>query len=143
MVTLTLLSTWILQFMPMVLGLDIENTSVSSFDFASVFFTIGGLMPTLMGIIFAFIFYNKEGVRDFLKRCFITNKDCICYFFLHMFKNIILTGVMIYPFSDTYKILVVPVEITIDLLFYFIFTKTQYYKRQLGAIKNSSEATCV
>lgn len=35
-------------------------------------------------------------------------------FFLHMFKNIILTGAMIYPFSDTYSIVVVPVEIVMD-----------------------------
>lgn len=269
-IILTLLFTWILQFMPILLGLDIENTSVSSFDFASLFFTIGGLMPTLMGIIFVFVIYSREGIKDFLKRCFVPNRAClpaiglalalVCFevlvtqliskcfgaeplgfeglkliaknplylfyflfwgiisgpfseefgwrgfltdmlahrdrltrgslfigfvwgiwhlplyfypaqiqnewmrinpllgigfivstmtaalvytaiyvvaerrvfaiFFLHMFKNIILTGAMIYPFSDTYKIVVVPVEITIDIFFYCIFTRMGYYKRK-------------
>lgn len=69
--------TWLFQFMPIMMGLDVENTSVSSFDFASVFFTAGGMMPTLTGVIFVFIFYTKEGIKDFLKRCFIPNKKCI------------------------------------------------------------------
>ncbi len=266
--------TWLCQFMPIIMGLDVENTSISSFDFASVFFTAGGVMPTLIGVIFVFIFYTKKGIKDFLKRCFIPNKECIAailisfglvclevaatqlisrmfgsaalgfeglklilknplyifyflfwgiisgpfseefgwrgfltdrlfdkkklfqisliigfiwgiwhlplyfypaqiqhdwfavnpilglsfvvscmsaalvymtvyviakrkvfpIFFLHMFKNIILTGAMIYPFSDTYSIVVVPVEIALDVLFYIIITRTGYYKRALENI---------
>jgi CAAX amino terminal protease family. len=57
-------------------------------------------------------------------------------FFLHMFKNIILTGAMIYPFSDTYSVVVVFVEIVMDVLFYVIFTRTPFYKRKLnGALE--------
>ena len=55
------------------MGLDIENTSISSFDFASLFFGAGGVMPTFLGIIFVFVFYTKDGVKDFLKRCFAPN----------------------------------------------------------------------
>jgi hypothetical protein len=33
-VVITIALTWLLQFMPMIMGLDIENTSISSFDFA-------------------------------------------------------------------------------------------------------------
>lgn len=268
---LTLGLTWILQFMPLILGLDIENTSVSSFDFASLFFAIGGMMPTLIGVIFVFIFYPKEDIKDFLKRCFVPNRasllailialGLVCFetlvtqlvskcfgaadlgfeglklivsnplylfyflfwglisgpfseefgwrgfltdrlfdkdkllkmslfigfvwgiwhlplyfyptqiqnewfminpvlgiafvastmsaalvytaiyviagrkvfpiFFLHMFENIIMTGAMIYPFSDTYKIAVLPVEIALDILFYIIITRTRFYKNRL------------
>ena len=271
---LTIFLTWLCQFLPFLMGLDVDNTSISSFDYASVFLGIGGVMPTLIGIIFVFIFYTKEGIKDFIKRCFVPNKACIaaifislglvCFevtvaqliarrsgadalgfeglklifknplylfyfifwgmisgpfseefgwrgfltdrlfnteklfqislfigliwgvwhlplyfypaqiqhdwfminpvlglsfivscmsaalvyttvyviakrkvfpiFFLHMFKNIILTGAMIYPFSDTYRIVVVPVEIIIDLLFYLIVTRTKYYKRALENI---------
>ncbi len=268
---ITILLTWLLQFMPMILGLDIENTSISSFDFASLFFGIGGVMPTLTGVIFVLVFYTKDGIKDFLKRCFVPNKGSliaillslglICaevfvtqmisrglgaeklgfeglkliaknplyffyflfwgiisgpfseefgwrgfltdrlfrkeklmqvslligfiwgiwhfplyfypaqiqhdwfmitpllgllfivscmsaalvymtmyviakrkvfpIFFLHMFKNIILTGAMIYPFSETYSVVVVFVEIVMDTLFYVIFTRTLFYKKAL------------
>ena len=272
----TIALTWLLQFMPMIMGLDIENTSISSFDSASVFFGAGGAIPTLIGIICVFVFYTKDGIKDFLKRCFIPNKECvsailislglICaevfvtqmiseglgaeklgfeglkliagnplyffyflfwglisepfseefgwrgfltdrlyrkdkllqaslfigfiwgiwhlplyfypaqiqhkwftvnpllgllfivscmsaalvymtiyviakrkvfpIFFLHLFKNIILTGTMIYPFSDTYSTVVVFVEIIMDILFYVIFTKTPVYKK---ALENTME----
>lgn len=271
----TLALTWIFQFFPIIIGLDIENTSISSFDFASLFFGIGGVMPTLMGVIFVLSFYTKEGIKDFMKRCFVPNfesiaailislgliclevfvtqmiskafgaeplgfeglkliaknplyffyflfwgiisgpfseefgwrgflTDCLfdkkkltkmslfigfiwgvwhlplyfypaqiqydwirinpllglsfivsCMFaalvytsiyvvakrkvfpifFLHMFKNIILAGAMIYPFSDTYCVVVVPVEIIVDLLFYIIFVNTNYYKKALDDIE--------
>lgn len=48
-----------------------------------------------------------------------------------MFKNIILTGAMIYPFSDTYSVVVVPVEMVLDVLFYLLITRTNYYKKAL------------
>ena len=272
----TIALTWLLQFMPLIIGLDIENTSISSFDFASLFFGLGGMMPTLIGVIFVLVFYTKDGIKDFLKRCFVPNKECISailislvlictevfvtqmisrllgaenlgfeglkliaqnplyffyflfwgiisgpfseefgwrgfltdrlfrkdkvlqmslligfvwgiwhlplyfypaqiqhdwfminpilgllfivscmsaalvyttiyvvakrkifpIFFLHMFKNIILTGAMIYPFSDTYSVVVVFVEIVMDVLFYVIFTRTPFYKRKLnGALE--------
>ena len=256
---ITIALTWLLQFMPLIMGLDIENTSISSFDFASLFFGIGGVIPTLTGIIFVLVFYTKDGLKDFLKRCFVPNKACIVailislglicaevfvtqmisrnplyffyflfwgiisgpfseefgwrgfltdrlyrkdkllqaslfigfiwgiwhlplyfypaqiqhkwitvnpllgllfivscmsatlvymtiyviakrkvfpIFFLHLFKNIILTGAMIYPFSDTYSTVVVFVEIIMDILFYVIFTKTPVYKK---ALENTME----
>jgi membrane protease YdiL (CAAX protease family) len=275
-IAITMALTWLLQFMPLIIGLDIENTSISSFDFASLFFGLGGMMPTLIGVIFVLVFYTKDGIKDFLKRCFVPNKECISailislvlictevfvtqmisrllgaenlgfeglkliaqnplyffyflfwgiisgpfseefgwrgfltdrlfrkdkvlqmslligfvwgiwhlplyfypaqiqhdwfminpilgllfivscmsaalvyttiyvvakrkifpIFFLHMFKNIILTGAMIYPFSDTYSVVVVFVEIVMDVLFYVIFTRTPFYKRKLnGALE--------
>ena len=272
--TATALLTWCCQFMPILIGMDVENTSISSFDYSSVFFGFGGVMPTLIGVVFVFIYYTKEGVKDFLKRCFIPNKECIAailislvlvwcevsvtqliskglgadslgfeglkliannplyffyflfwgiisgpfseefgwrgfltdrlfhkdkllqmslfigfiwgiwhlplffypsqiqhdwflinpilglsfviscmsaamvyttiyvianrrvfaVFFLHMFKNIILTGAMIYPFSETYSVVVVPVEIVMDVLFYIIVTRTKYYKHALDKV---------
>ncbi len=275
-IAITMALTWLLQFMPLIIGLDIENTSISSFDFASLFFGLGGMMPTLIGVIFVLVFYTKDGIKDFLKRCFVPNKECISailislvlictevfvtqmiskllgaeklgfeglkliaqnplyffyflfwgiisgpfseefgwrgfltdrlfrkdkvlqmslligfvwgiwhlplyfypaqiqhdwfminpilgllfivscmsaalvyttiyvvakrkifpIFFLHMFKNIILTGAMIYPFSDTYSVVVVFVEIVMDVLFYVLFTRTPFYKRKLnGALE--------
>lgn len=275
-IAITMALTWLLQFMPLIIGLDIENTSISSFDFASLFFGLGGMMPTLIGVIFVLVFYTKDGIKDFLKRCFVPNKECISailislvlictevfvtqmisrllgaenlgfeglkliaqnplysfyflfwgiisgpfseefgwrgfltdrlfrkdkllqmslligfvwgiwhlplyfypaqiqhdwfminpilgllfivscmsaalvyttiyvvakrkifpIFFLHMFKNIILTGAMIYPFSDTYSVVVVFVEIVMDVLFYVLFTRTSFYKRKLnGALE--------
>lgn len=275
-IAITMALTWLLQFMPLIIGLDIENTSISSFDFASLFFGLGGMMPTLIGVIFVLVFYTKDGIKDFLKRCFVLNKECISailislvlictevfvtqmisrhlgaenlgfegikliaqnplyffyflfwgiisgpfseefgwrgfltdrlfrkdkvlqmslligfvwgiwhlplyfypaqiqhdwfminpilgllfivscmsaalvyttiyvvakrkifpIFFLHMFKNIILTGAMIYPFSDTYSVVVVFIEIVMDVLFYVIFTRTPFYKRKLnGALE--------
>lgn len=268
---ITFLLTWLCQFVPILMGMDVENTSISSFDYASIFFGIGGVMPSLVGVIFVFKFYDKEEVKDFFKRCFVPNKDCIvailislglvwlevaaaqliskglgadalgfeglkmilrnplyllyflfwgiisgpfseefgwrgfltdqlfnkekllpmslligfiwgiwhlplyfypaqiqhdwfvrnpilglsfivscmsaalvyttiyviakrrvfAIFFLHMFKNIILTGAMIYPFSDIYSVVVVPVEIVMDVLFYLIITQTRFYKRAL------------
>ena len=272
----TIALTWLLQFMPLIIGLDIENTSISSFDFASLFFGLGGMMPTLIGVIFVLVFYTKDGIKDFLKRCFVPNKECISailislvlictevfvtqmisrllgaenlgfeglkliaqnplyffyflfwgiisgpfseefgwrgfltdrlfrkdkvlqmslligfvwgiwhlplyfypaqiqhdwfminpilgllfivscmsaalvyttiyvvakrkifpIFFLHMFKNIILTGAMIYPFSDTYSVVVVFVEIVMDVLFYVIFTRTPFYKKAFASTQN-------
>lgn len=272
----TILLTWLLQFMPLIIGMDVSDTSISSFDYASIFFTIGGVMPTLVGTIFVLVFYKRENIVDFLKRCFIPNvrsvigigtslalvcievvvtqiisksmggtslgfeglkliitkpwmlfyflfwglisgplseeigwrgfltdqlfinkknwlfiypiiigliwgiwhlplyfypaqiqnewfnispllgigfiicciTNALVYnaiyifskrkvfpiFFLHMFKNIILTGAMIYPFSEVYKIVVVPVEIVLDLLFYFIFINLPIYKKTIESI---------
>nr|WP_297708153.1 CPBP family intramembrane glutamic endopeptidase [uncultured Butyrivibrio sp.] len=270
-VCLTLLLTWVFQFLPLILKLNVEETSISSFDFASVFFIIGGMMPSLIGVIFAFVFFKKENVKDFFARCFIPTKKSflailiglavvcfetfvaqmiakalggsalgfeglkmilhnplmffyflfwglmsgplseefgwrgfltdvainkknifkgsliigviwglwhlplffypaqiqyewahtnfmlvICFvlmcmsnslvysavyvisqrrvfsiFFLHMFENIILTGAMIYPFSDVYKTVVNPVSIILDVVFFLIITRTKLYKDSL------------
>ena len=73
--TVTVLLTWFCQFMPILIGMDVENTSISSFDYSSVFFGFGGVMPTLIGVVFVFIYYTKEGVKDFLKRCFEDKKQ--------------------------------------------------------------------
>ena len=64
----------------------------------------------------------------------ISNKKVFSIFFLHMFENIILTGAMIYPFSNQYKIAVIPVSIVIDLLFYLIMSKSKLYKNSLDLI---------
>ncbi|WP_026527714.1 CPBP family intramembrane glutamic endopeptidase [Butyrivibrio sp. VCD2006] len=273
-VSLTLILTWAFQFMPMILKMDVSETSVSSFDPASVFFAIGGMLPSLIGTIFVLVLYKKENVGDFLKRCFVPTKKAvlailislaficfeafvvqsvskmfggsalgfmglkmiidnplmffyflfwglisgplseevgwrgflsdmiitkenifrntliigfiwgiwhlplffypaqiqyewahtnfllvICFvlscmtnalvysaiyvisnrrvfsiFFLHMFENIILTGAMIYPFSDVYKTLVNPVTIVLDVLFYLIVTRTGLYRNALEKI---------
>ena len=61
----------------------------------------------------------------------IAKRKVFPIFFLHLFKNIILTGAMIYPFSDTYSVVVVFVEIVMDTLFYVIFTRTLFYKKAL------------
>jgi len=66
----------------------------------------------------------------------IAKRKVFPIFFLHLFKNIILTGAMIYPFSDTYSTVVVFVEIIMDILFYVIFTKTPVYKK---ALENTME----
>lgn len=83
-IVITLLLTWILQFMPMILKLDISNTSVSSFDISSLFFTIGGMLPSLIGGICVFIFYDKTNIKDFFKRCFIPNRKCAVAIFISL-----------------------------------------------------------
>lgn len=268
-IAVTLLLTWAVQFIPIILHMNVEDTSISSFDPSSAFFVIGGMLPSLIGVVFAMTLYTKEARRDFITRCFVPNRHCvlpilislalICLesfvaqmiakqfgaadfgfeglkliasnplmlfyflfwglisgplseefgwrgfltdclfdkdkatrvalligavwgiwhlplyfypaqiqyqwfqispllgigfivncmsnalvysaiyvvsgrrvfpiFFLHMFENIILTGAMIYPFSDIYSIIVVPVSIVIDIVFYVVFTRTGYYKR--------------
>lgn len=274
-ILLTLVVTWILQFMPILLKMDVTNTSVSSFDYASVFFTIGGMIPTLIGLIFVFLTYSKAQKIDFFKRCFIPTKRSIlcilgvllfiCFevavtqflsvalfnvedlgfegikiiistpymffyflfwglisgpmseefgwrgylqdqlldkehmlrntlligfiwgiwhlplffyptqaqyewfqtnpllgvgfivncmtnsliynifyviskrsvftiFFVHMFENIILTGAMIYPFSEEYLNLVIPTTIVMDIIFYFVMSKTCIYKKTVNEI---------
>ena len=78
-ISLTLVVTWILQFMPILLKMDVTNASVSSFDYASIFFTIGGMMPTVIGLIIVFLTYSKANKIDFFKRCFVpTNRSIIC-----------------------------------------------------------------
>ncbi len=73
-VVLTLLLTWAFQFLPIILNMNVEETSVSSFDLASIFFVIGGMLPSLIGGIFVFVLYNKKNIKDFFKRCFIPTK---------------------------------------------------------------------
>ncbi|WP_026663479.1 type II CAAX prenyl endopeptidase Rce1 family protein [Butyrivibrio proteoclasticus] len=273
-VIVTLLLTWLFQFTPIVLQMNVEETSVSSFDFASIFFVIGGMLPSLLGGIFVAVLYKKENIKDFFKRCLVPDKrsilaifisllliciECfvtqtiskmnggeklgfeglkliagnplmffyflfwglisgpfseefgwrgflsdmvinkknvvkgsiiigliwgiwhlplffypaqiqyewahsnmllaVCFvlmcvtnslvyssiyvisqrkvfpiFFLHMFENIVLTGAMIYPFSDVYKTLVNPVSIVLDIVFFVIITRTRLYKDSLEAM---------
>ena len=273
-IALTLILTWVIQFIPIILNMDNSNTSISSFDIASIFFVIGGMLPSLLGGIFVLVLYKKENIKDFLKRCLIPNKNSLiaivlslllicleCFisqmiskmlgagnlgfmglkmiltnplmlfyflfwglisgplseefgwrgflsdmllnknnivksslfigfiwgiwhlplffypaqiqyefahtsfilviafilscmsnalvyslmyvisnrkvfpiFFLHMFENIILTGAMIYPFSDIYKIVVNPVTIIGDIIFFIIISKTKLYKDNLNSI---------
>lgn len=62
-VIVTLLLTWLFQFTPIVLQMNVEETSVSSFDFASIFFVIGGMLPSLLGGIFVAVLYKKENIK--------------------------------------------------------------------------------
>ena len=82
--TITLLLTWLWQFLPVLMGMDVKDTSISSFDYSSIFFGLGGVMPSLVGVIFVFLFYTKEGVKDFFKRCFVPNKECITAIFISL-----------------------------------------------------------
>ena len=276
-ITITLLLTWVIQFIPLILGMNVSGTSVSSFDASSVFFTIGGMLPSLLGGAGVLILYDKTHAKDFFVRCFVPNKRCVVgifislalisfesfvtqmisksmgaeslgfeglklivgnplmlfyflfwgfisgplseelgwrgfltdllfdkkkttnivlligfvwgiwhlplffypaqiqyewfhinpllgigfiancmtnalvysvvyviserrvfsIFFLHMFENIILTGAMIYPFSETYSIVVVPVSIVIDIVFYFVMAHTKLYKSSVERIGSS------
>ena len=65
----------------------------------------------------------------------ISNRRVFTIFFMHMFENIILTGAMIYPFSDVYKTFVNPVTIVIDVLFFIVITRTGLYKKSLEALR--------
>ena len=94
-ISITIALTWLLQFMPIMLGLDVSDTSVSSFDYASIFFTVGGVMPTLVGIVFVFLFYSKEGIKAFLKKCFIPNR----YSFVAIAVALALVCFEIYAFA--------------------------------------------
>ena len=64
----------------------------------------------------------------------ISHRKVFPIFFLHMFENIVLTGAMIYPFSDVYKTLVNPVSIVLDIVFFVIITRTRLYKDSLEAM---------
>ena len=86
----------------------------------------------LLGL--AFIVSTMSAALVYTSVYVISRGKVFPIFFLHMFKNIILTGAMIYPFSFTYKIVVVPVEIIIDLIFYFAISHTGFYKKALKEI---------
>ena len=88
--------------------------------------------PSFSGL--AFIVSCMSAALTYSAIYVVAKRKVFPIFFLHMFKNIILTGAMIYPFSDTYAIVVVPVEIMIDVLFYLIFTRTKFYKRALAEV---------
>ena len=271
-VGLTLGITWLLQFCPIILQMNVEDTSISSFDFASVFFGLGGMMPSLIGVFFAIFSYDKVKKKDFFKRCFVPHKlgwlciggallficlevvvaqlisrifwdveplgyeglkviikaPCMIFyylfwglisgpiseefgwrgylqdqllqkenmlkstlaigliwgiwhlplffyptqiqhtwmetnpwlgigflvlcvtnslvysifyicskksifvmFFVHMFENIVSTGIMIYPFSDVYSNVIIPVTIVLDVIFYCVMIKTRIYQKRL------------
>ncbi len=70
----------------------------------------------------------------------IAKRRVFAIFFLHMFKNIILTGAMIYPFSETYSVVVFPVEIVMDVLFYLIVTRTKFYKSALLSSRERNDS---
>ena len=51
-----------------------------------------------------------------------------------MFENIVLTGAMIYPFSEVYQNLVIPTTIVMDIIFCFIMSRTRIYKKSVDEI---------
>ena len=83
-IVLTLLLTWIIQFMPMILKMNVSNTSVSSFDVSSIFFTIGGMLPSLIGVIFVLVLYKKDKIKDFLKKCLAPSKKALLAIFISL-----------------------------------------------------------
>lgn len=85
-ILLTLVITWILQFMPILLKMDVTNTSVSSFDYSSVFFTIGGMMPTLIGLIFVFLTYSKAHKIDFLSVVLFRQREVSFVFWVRYYS---------------------------------------------------------
>lgn len=271
-IVLTLGFTWLIQFIPILFHMDVESTSVSSFDFSSIFFTIGGMMPSLIAVIIVLATYLKKEKKDYFKRCFtikpsklkwifvalaficlevfvtqticklffhaeplgftgikailsepyllfyylfwglisgpiseefgwrgylldkflktdnilkaslivgfvwgiwhlplffyptqmqyqlwkispfwgigfilncmsnslvysviyiLVDRHTFAIFFLHMFENIILTGIMIYPWSSSYNILVIPVSIVLDVLFFVIAINTKGFQSKV------------
>ena len=87
------------------------------------------MINPLLGLLF--IVSCMSAALVYMTIYVIAKRKVFPIFFLHMFKNIILTGAMIYPFSDTYSVVVVFVEIAMDVLFYVIFTRTPFYKKAL------------
>ena len=83
-ITITLLLTWVIQFIPLILGMNVSGTSVSSFDASSVFFTIGGMLPSLLGGAGVLILYDKTHAKDFFVRCFVPNKRCVVGIFISL-----------------------------------------------------------
>lgn len=51
-----------------------------------------------------------------------------------MFENIILTGIMIYPFSETDQNMVILTTIVLDVIFYFIMARIPVYKKAVEKI---------
>lgn len=126
-ILLTLVVTWILQFMPILLKMDVTNTSVSSFDYASVFFTIGGMMPTLIGLIFVFLTYSKAQKIDFFKRCFIPTKRsilCILGSLLFICLEVAVTQFLSVVLFDAKELGFEGIKLIISapyMFFYFLF----------------------
>lgn len=64
----------------------------------------------------------------------ISKRSVFTILFVHMFENIVLTGAMIYPFSEIYQNLVIPTTIVIDIIFYFIMSRTRIYRKCVNEI---------
>lgn len=126
-ILLTLCITWILQFMPILLKMDVTDTSVSSFDYASIFFTIGGLMPTLIGLIFVFATYSKQQKRDFLKRCFVPTKRsffCILTALMFICLEVMITQLLSVVLFDAQELGYEGIKLIVSspyMFFYFLF----------------------
>lgn len=73
-IALTYGFTWLFQFMPLVMGWDIGEASSTTAGIASVFYTIGGVMPTLIAIIMVLATYNRPEKLDYFKRAIKVSK---------------------------------------------------------------------
>jgi len=79
LVILILVLTWVIQFIPIMLGMDLSNASLSSGDLSGIIYAIGGAIPSVIAILYVLITYSKEDRKDYFKRCFIPNKECLKY----------------------------------------------------------------
>ena len=64
----------------------------------------------------------------------ISKRSVFVVLFVHMFENIVLTGAMIYPFSEIYQNLVIPTTIVMDIVLYFVMSRTGIYRKAVNEI---------
>lgn len=64
----------------------------------------------------------------------LSKRNIFTILFVHMFENIILTGIMIYPFSETDQNMVILTTIVLDVIFYFIMARIPVYKKAVEKI---------
>jgi membrane protease YdiL (CAAX protease family) len=126
-ILITLGLTWIIQFLPIIMKMDIYNTSISSFDYASVFFIIGGMLPSLIGGIFVLLIYTKYEKKAFFKRCFIPTKQswiCILLSLLFICTQAAVTQFISRTFFNAEPLGFEGLKLIVNspyMLFYFLF----------------------
>ena len=116
---ITLGLTWLLQFIPIFFHLNVEETSLTSFDFSSVFFVIGGMIPSLVAVLIVLFTCNKREKKDYFKRCLTISPRNIKWIFVA-------------PYSEIYGFILVPVSIVMDILLFIIVYKSKRFQQKLA-----------
>lgn len=73
-IALTYGFTWLFQFMPLVMGWDTGAASSTTGGISSVFYTIGGVMPTLIGMIMVLFTYSRQEKLGYFRRAIRVSK---------------------------------------------------------------------
>lgn len=81
-IVMTLGFTWLLQFTPILMGWEVEGASSTTTGISSLFYTLGGVMPTFLAVMMVLLKYSRQQKISYFKRAIRVSKNGLMWILL-------------------------------------------------------------